>query len=81
MIFLKVATTNRVMNVVQAYSQISGILDNESEEFYCTLEKPINQAEKGEITITLGDFNEKDWCHRKRSCRQYGLGIRNGRGE
>lgn len=54
--FLRILTTHRVINVIEAYAPTTDKAD-ENEEFYLTLEVAMNITMKGEMT--LWDFNGK----------------------
>lgn len=81
-ILLKLLTSHRTMNIIQAYAPTCDKSDDMIEEFYSDLEKAMCLTKKGEITIVLGDFNAKIGKNAtKEISGHYGLGERNARGE
>lgn len=81
-ILLKLATTYRTMTVIQAYAPTGDKSDDDIEGFYSTLDEASNLTKKGEITVVLGDFNAKIGKGKEGDvCGQYGLGVRNTRGQ
>ncbi|KAH1028422.1 hypothetical protein HUJ05_001776 [Dendroctonus ponderosae] len=56
---LKLCTTYRIMNIIQAYAPTKDTRDEKVEEFYATLEAALKLTKEGEITIALGDVNAK----------------------
>lgn len=60
--FLRLLTTHRVLNVIQAYVPTSDKPDEAVEEFYSTLEYALNLTKEGEIAMVLSDFNKFHRC-------------------
>lgn len=79
---LKLQTTHRTLNVIQIYAPTNDKSDAEVEDFYSTLEEAMKLTKKGEINMVIGDFNAKIGSGSENDIvGQYGLGIRNTRGD
>ncbi|XP_060527005.1 craniofacial development protein 2-like [Cylas formicarius] len=79
---LRLLTTHRVMNVVQAYAPTGDKSDEVVEDFYSTLEEAMKITKQGELIIVLGDFNAKIGKGADGEvCGDQGLGTRNTRGD
>lgn len=81
-IFIKMKTTHRDLNVIQIYAPTNDKTEQEIEEFYNKIDEVISLTKKGEITMVIGDFNAKIGAGVEGdNIGAYGLGIRNARGD
>lgn len=55
---LRILTTHRVTNIIQAYAPTGDKSDEEMKEFYCALENTL-YINRGEINMFLRNFNTK----------------------
>lgn len=79
---LKLNTSRRTMNIIQAYAPTNDRSDDLVEDFYNTLGEAMTLTKKGEITVVLGDFNAKLGSVAEEGVTgEYGLGERNSRGD
>lgn len=78
---LKLNTSHRVMNIIQAYAPTNDKTDDMVEESYGNLEEALRLTKNGEITVILGDFNAKIGSENEDGdyVGKYGLGERNTR--
>ena len=49
------------MSLIQVYAPTSESTDEEIDEFYDQLQMTINQTNKKDLMVIMGDFNAKVW--------------------
>lgn len=83
---IKLSASPTPINIVQVYAPTSAASDGTVEDFYAQLETCIAKVPNRELLIVLGDFNAKVGSTKadinlRNIVGEYGLGVRNERGE
>lgn len=79
---LQLMTTHGKLNLIQIYAPTADKNEEELENFYSDLQKTLRLTASRDITVVMGDFNAKIGEGRCDSTvGQYGLGVRNERGD